>query len=136
MSERDLIVCCLSPGTLPGPSIATAACRAGAVGLIDLTLCRNESEKSRAAANLRRLLEEAPTSAAMGVRISLRQLRDYEEFRNILHERPCWTILTDWQLDSNCIQIRSFRIRFYGSKLQTPVKSNLPMNRISRFGAG
>jgi acyl transferase domain-containing protein/NAD(P)-dependent dehydrogenase (short-subunit alcohol dehydrogenase family)/NAD(P)H-dependent flavin oxidoreductase YrpB (nitropropane dioxygenase family) len=71
--------------------------------MIDLTLCRDERERSQAAANLRGVFDSAPVGASVGVRLSLKQLFDIEEVRSLLHERTCWTILTDWQSDTDRI---------------------------------
>jgi acyl transferase domain-containing protein/NAD(P)-dependent dehydrogenase (short-subunit alcohol dehydrogenase family)/NAD(P)H-dependent flavin oxidoreductase YrpB (nitropropane dioxygenase family) len=96
MNERTFLVCCLSPGPVPGASVALSACRSGGVGIIDVALCRDERERSQAAANLRELVKRAPAGANIGIRVSARQI-ELGEIRSILRDRAHWTVLADWQ---------------------------------------
>jgi len=90
-------IACICAGTLPEISIATAACRIGGIGLLDLTLNFADEEKRLAETHLRTLLASHPTDSACGVRVRAGQLLEWPEVQTLLDGRGAWLILTDWQ---------------------------------------
>jgi len=88
-------IACICAGTLPEINIATAACRTGSVGLLDLTLNFADEEKRLAETHLRALLTDA--GSACGVRIRASQLLEWPEVQALLSGCGAWLILADWQ---------------------------------------
>ena len=88
---------CVSPVDFAHPGLAIDAAKAGGVGILDLALCR---QPALAKNNIEKLLFATQKENAIGFRLSLRQLSDFQSVFEALKNRPYWLIVVaDSELD-------------------------------------
>jgi acyl transferase domain-containing protein/NAD(P)H-dependent flavin oxidoreductase YrpB (nitropropane dioxygenase family)/NADP-dependent 3-hydroxy acid dehydrogenase YdfG len=121
MEPRDLIV--LTPPGAADPSLAIAACRAGAGGVLDLEFCRDAAAASAALTRLARF-------AGRGFGVQLRA--DADELFALLTAKPARVILVG---DSPTLPDRVHALRAAGAEVLVSAVSPAQAARAAEAGA-
>ena len=90
---------CLSPAEFSHPGLAIDAAKAGGVGILDLANCR---QPTLAKSNIEKLLVATAQEDSIGLRMSLRQVADFQSVLEAIKHRPYWLIIAA-QRDSNLL---------------------------------